>query len=374
MKGKISILIAVIVIVLGYIIMKVLGSSKEENNKQRDYKSLKYVKVAAVEYTDIPTKIIAYGRLHALNQLDLISEVSGKILNSGKEFREGTYIEKGQFILKLDDKDARMNLYSLRSNFISSLVNLLPDMKSDYPEAFPKWKAYLDAFEIENTSPELPAVNSETVKYFLASRQIFAAYYSIKNAENQLAKYSFIAPFNGLISSTNTDPGSMVMPGQALGEFKGIDVHELQVAIDDQDAAYVAVNDKVDIVSEDMEGEWKGRVSRINATLDPSSQTIDVFITLQGKELSDGMYMKAIIHGEDMNNLFAVPREALLDQNHVYVLQDSSLTKKEVNVIRKDEERAYISGITINSLVVTEPLINVNPDLIVKAVEKKKIK
>lgn len=362
MKGKISILIAIVVIIAAIIGFRILKSQNKPATKHSSPQKSKLVKVNTIRYQDIQSEIAAFGRVNSRNKIEIFSEVSGILQMSNPEFKEGNFVRSGQILVKVDERDARLNLYSLRSDLLNILVNLLPDIKSDFSESFNDWKAYLDSFHIEKPTPTLPKIIDEKEKYFVANRNVYKAYYGIKKAELFLSKHLIRAPFDGIITNNLIETGALIRIGQKIGEFRGINDYELELSVNYQDAEFVSVGDITYISSGEHQGEWHGKVVRINPNIDPNSQTIKVFIQINGSDLQDGMYMKARLMGSIMKQIFKIPRKAIFDKNLIYCVHDSSLVVKSVDIIRVDGKFAYIRGIDSLQMVVVESLINVSKE------------
>jgi membrane fusion protein (multidrug efflux system) len=60
----------------------------------------------------------------------------------------------------------------------------MPDLKIDYPESFAQWQEYLDRFELEQPIAAFPTPINKQEKYFIASRNLYNQYYSIKVRKN----------------------------------------------------------------------------------------------------------------------------------------------------------------------------------------------
>ena len=371
MKGRISVFIALGVLVAGFALMKVLENSKDEESKEKLVPPPKLVRVNKVTYDTMISKISSFGYLSSKDKIQIFTEVSGVMQETTPPFKEGSRFSKGQVLFKLDDTEAKLNLVSMKSDLLNALILALADIKNDFPEAFPNWKSYTDGFDIKSPLKELPEVNNTQLKYYLSTKNIYKVFYNIKRMEVQLSKYSLTAPFDGVLTSVNAEPGSLVRAMQAVGEFKGNNIYELELALNQEDERFIEIGNKVQVFSNDQQGSWIGKIIRINPNIDASSQTINVYVSLSGSNLKDGMYMNAEILGNDIPDVVKVPRNALVDDNSVYVVVDSMLKLKKAEIVRKSEKFAYLRGVEEGSQMVIEPLINASSDLKVKPVIEK---
>lgn len=330
-------------------------SSQAETPKRDGTQSLKTVKVLAASPDIVPFKLPVYGKLTAYNRVELYAEVSGVLQNTNRAFLEGNTFKTGQTLLRIEDSEARAALMSQRSNYINTLTQVLPDLKLDYPSLYSDWEAYLLEMDVDKNTPAPPSVENSQAKIFLTSKGVFSAYHSLKSTEERLAKYNISAPFNGIVTSSLIRPGTLVRVGQPLGTFIDPRKFEIEVSVSIRFLDFISEGDEVALTSPDVSGNWTGKVSRINQGIDASSQTVKVYIEVKGENLREGMYLTGEISGIQIENAISIPRRLILDNNHIWTVQaDSTLLKKEIEVVEFNEEEAIITGIESGVLYTSE--------------------
>ena len=317
MKRKATIIAAILIIVLALVGKKLLEGRKQSPQRTQIKKLPKTVKVDTVRYGDVHTIIMGYGRLNASDKIEIFSEVSGILLRSNPAFKEGNYFKKGQALLKIDDSETRLNLYSRKSDFLSILTQILPDIKSDFHESYDKWNNYLQEYEIEKSIGSLPAISGSKEKYFLAARNVFALYYAIKNLELRLSKHIIKAPFEGSITQNLIETGSLVRAGQKLGGFASVNNFEMEVAVSADETQFIEIGNKVKISFDLTPSLWEGHIIRISKHIDHNSQTVKVFINITGEGLKEEIYLKAEIEGNIIELVFELHRKSIIDKNHI---------------------------------------------------------
>lgn len=305
----------------------------------------KDVAVEPVTNTAVPTTLHVQGQLVAYNKIGIFSEVGGTLVETGRPFKRGTYFPKGSTLARIDAEEARLNLLSQRSNLMNVITAIMPDLKIDYPEEFARWESYLMSFDPEQSTPALPKTSSDRAKLFIASRNLASQYYSIKSAEERLSKYVITAPFGGVLTQANINPGAVVRVGQQLGELMNTATYELEATVATTDLKYIDAGDRVRLSSDDVSGDWTGTVSRIDSQVDPGTQTVSVFIRVNGKNLREGMYLRGEVATDPIDNAVAIPRQMLIDQGGVYVVRDTVLEIQPVELIKVDGETAIVRGI-----------------------------
>jgi multidrug efflux pump subunit AcrA (membrane-fusion protein) len=364
MKRKLIIIgVGLAIIIAGYVLSQALAGMEENPPSMVEATDGKYAKSVRVEYGDYPTELTAYGRLKARDKIEIFSEVTGAVLRSDPEFEEGVYFAKGDAMLKIDAEESRLNLYSQKSDFLNILTSIMPDIKSDFPASYTAWKEYLEQYEIKEPIREIPEADSPKEKYFLASRMVYKTFYAIKNMELRLSKHIIRAPFDGYVTLSFAEPGALVRTGQKLGEFTATGVYELRLPVATDHAGFINPGNKVAAGAEGLPRTIEGRVVRINRSIDPNTQTVNIYARLSGQGLKDGMYMKTRISGARLDSVFRIPRHALINNNYIYIIRDSSLTREAIEVIRMGETAAYIRGLRPGATAVVEPLVGATPGI-----------
>lgn len=350
--------VALVIIAGAYFLSVFISSLKEEPEVKKKPVVKKYVQTAPVQYSDLKTHVITYGRVENAQSLDMIAEVSGR-MTEGVRLKEGQSFKKGDLIFKIDDEEARLNLKSQKSNFLRDLAGILPDLKIDFSDNFSTWQAYFNQLDIDKRFPSLPKVTTEKEKTFLATRGIYSAYYAIQSAEVRLEKYRYYAPFSGSIMEVALQSGSFVNAGTRIGKILRLGTHEMRVSVETRDIPWIREGSSVDIYSEEAQQSLRGQVTRISDYVNQNTQSVDVFIAInaEGMKIYDGQYFKAAMPARTVKNGMIMPRSALYNGNEVFVLEDSFLRRKTVNIIRLAEDDAIFNGLMPGEELVVEPLL-----------------
>lgn len=359
MKAKQLIMgiISLLFLVGGYIGMKAIADMKKDPPRRSVPKQVKTVKAMKATPGEVPTRIELTGRLAAKEKIEIFTEVGGLLKAESRRFREGNYFGKGEALLSIDDTEARLNLLAQRSSLLNQITMILPELKLDYPEGYPNWQAYVDAFNPEKNVQPLPKPATEKEKYFISARNLFNLYYSIRSQEVRLSKYTIRAPFSGVVAQSAIKEGTLVRVGQKMGEFFNPNVYELEAAVNLKDLDFLKVGNKVMLTSTDVQGKWTGTVRRISNTLDETTQTVKVYIEVTGKNLKEGMYLDAEIEGNIIKNAIEIPRKLMVNDSSIFIIQDTVLALHKVKPIKFTTSSVILQGVPDKTTVLNENII-----------------
>lgn len=355
MRGKKRMwLAAVIVIIIGVVISVVLSRQKEPMRRRPDQVRQKSLKILTVKNNDIKTSIEMTGRLYAYNKVELFAEVTGVLQEMPKGFKEGYRYKKGELLIRVDDSVYKNNLLAQKSSLLNQLTLLLPDLSIDFPQSAEKWQAYLNSLKLEKPLPKLPDPASDKERYYIVSRNIYNLFYTIKSMEATFAKYTLKAPFDGVVTQSLINPGTLVRAGQKLGEFTSTDLYEMEAAVALFDANRLRVGQPVELKSEDVRGDFSGKIQRINRVIDRNSMTVKVYIHTSDSRLRDGMYMQARCEGKPIARAFAVAKDLLVGTNRLYVVEDSRLRLQPVEIVGEKGGRIFFRGLAEGTRILGE--------------------
>lgn len=337
--------------VAGFVLLK---NQETEPVRKPPQAQLRAVNVMQVAEGDVQARIPVTGRLEAEQRVELFAEVNGIFLDYGKPFKEGVAYEKGEVLITIDSEDEVLALQAQRSNFQNQIMQVLADLKLDYPEVYPAWQEYVNQLDPGEALPALPEVENRQARNFLSARGINNLYYQIQSVEARVANYSVYAPFRGVVTEALINPGTLVRPGQKLGEYIDPGQYELSAAITAQDLRLVDVGDEVLLESRDMPGQWTGEVVRINPRIDPGTQTVQVIVEVAGEGLRDGMYMTGRIMAASVDRAVELPRKLLVQDTLIWTIRDSVLRQMPVEVVQRGNDRVIIRGIPEDITLLSE--------------------
>ncbi|MDO6760790.1 HlyD family efflux transporter periplasmic adaptor subunit [Tamlana sp. 2_MG-2023] len=342
--------IGVLLIVFSFLFAKKLIASKNKPKPVKE-KVVKTVFTDTVKNTTVKIIIPANGSLVAKRRVELYAEVQGVFKPSRVLFKPGQEYRKGQTLIGMDAAEYYASVQSAKSDLYNTLSSIMPDLRLDFPDVYEKWQTYLNSFDINKSTPKLPEMTSEKENYFITGRGIVSSYYNVKNLEQRLSKYNITAPFSGILTEALVTEGSLIRSGQKLGEFIDPSVYEMEVALSKGYASLLKVGEPVTLNNLDETETYQGRVSRVNGSIDATTQTITAYIDVENENLKEGMYLEARVDAKEEVNAIEIDRNLLLEDHEVFVVRDSILDVVPVKPVHFSETKVVLKDIPDGTVI-----------------------
>ena len=350
---KRKIIRGLLIIFASFLFIKLIMSFKKDTSINELTASNRLVSSQIVKLDINRISVPIYGKLSAIDEINIVSEASG--IFYGDKFKTGMKFSEGDTLGFIKYDELQSNLNSQKSNLLNQASKIVSEIKFDYPDSYNNWYNFMDNISFDKPLPNLPEINSKKLKNYLSGKNFFNSYFSAKSTEDRLNKHIIIAEFNGSLSQVNIKSGTAVIFGQNIGKFHNPNNLEFESNTSIKNTLLIKKNMEAIIKSDDYIGERNGLVSRINKTLNPSSQNMSVFIETNDNDLYHGMYVFGEIIVDDLDNTFLINRN-LIDNNKIYTIVDNKLVSKEINIIQISEENAIIQGLNNGDRILSEPI------------------
>ena len=360
------------IVVLGFLIMSVLGSTEKSSNKREVEPEVRLVETQSVNFEDLVLEIEGNGVVESQRSLSTVSEATGQVMFAKNDLKDGTYVRKGELILEVDSREVENNLFTYRSEFMNALALVLPEIKIENESAYTKWYKYFNSLDIHEEVPDLPEIFDSQEKIKLSGRGIFSKYYSVKNQEILLSKYRITAPFSGYIKSNGIIKGSFVAKGQQL--FTLSDAINVEIAvpllIEEVNLINFSNPPAAKIFPDKYQNEVTyGKIYRKETLLNRNSQTLNVYVSFTNGKLNShflpGNYVTVKIEGARLKDVAKIPRYVVDNENYVFTMEESKLARRKVDVLALQGNYAIIKkanedDMKIVTTILQKPLIGMD--------------
>ena len=324
------------------------------------------VRVRPVEPESIRLRVHSQGTVAPDTQSRLIPEVSGRVTWMSGALVNGGYFEKGQALLRLDDKDYRSNLKRARA--------ALTRAEAQYEHAlfeFERMKSLEERRLASRSQMEFAQRD-----YRVAEATLEDSRANVEQAGLNLERTEVKAPFTGLVREESVDVGQLVGPGSAVATIYATDRLEVRLPIADRQLGFLnlpvghrgelpAGRQPAVTLSAEYAGqllEWSGNIVRTEAQIDTSSRMVNVVARIAGDDLQAppavGLFVRADIEGLLVDDIVVLPRHALRNGNRVLVVgKDNRLSFRPIEPLRLYQDDVLIrAGLEAGERVCVSPM------------------
>ena len=351
--NKRKIIRGLLIVFAAFIFIKLIMSFKKDTSINELTESKRLVSSEIVKLEKNIISVPVYGKLFSLKEINIVTEANG--IFYGEKFKTGMKFSKGDTLGFIKYDEIESNLNSQKSNLLNQASKIVSEIKFDYPDSYQSWFNFMDKINFNDPLPKLPEIKDKKLKNYLSGKNFFNSYFTAKSTEDRLNKHLIISEFNGSLSDVSIKSGTAVVFGQKIGKFHNPNMLEFESNTSIKNTLLIKKNMQVNIKSDEYSGERDGFVSRINKTLNPSSQNMSVFIETNDDDLYNGMYVYGNIIVGEVDNTFKIKRN-LIQENNVFTIVDNKLISTEIDVIQVFEDNAIIRGLNNNDRVLNEPI------------------
>ena len=359
----------IITLAVGAFIALIVSKQISGDEKQAE------VNIAQVELGDIADSIMASGNLVFNTQVQLRSEVTGRV---DKIFvQEGQGVKQGDMLMRLDttafESEVTRSKAILRATEIeikhnkTRLANLERQLKRQ-KDLYDVGLGNQESYENIESARDLAKIDIES-----RIESYNQAQASLQIAQDRLSKSVFRAPMSGLLASVNIKEGETVIAGTT--NIIGSDLMLVadpsailaELRVDETDIASIKLNQKANIYAAAYPNKpFSGTVINIGTSAKNQAGSqglsfkVKVLLDTTERQLYAGMSCRAEIATSIAENGLKLPIEAIQkedDKTFVWRLNsDNTVSKIAITVgISSDIEQAITDGLNEGDNIVIGP-------------------
>ena len=302
------------------------------------------------------------GTLQPVGQAQIASQTSGRV--EAVTVRPGDRVAAGDVMVQLDVERLRIDLNLQLSNADATQSQL-----TLAEGQFERVQALVDRGVTTTSDLDQARTTLEGLRANLSalSDQVAAAELSLRQA-------TVTAPFDGIISARDVEPGQFVAMGAPMVSLVDLSTVELVAQAPVSSGALIAPGQAVEVTIDGLPGRtFAGIVVRINPIATTGARTIPIYITLDNADatLLGGMFGTGDIVVAEAQDAIAVPAEAIREDReglHVLTIADGVLERRAVSPGEtwRGDLVQLAEGLVAGETVITAALPELSPgDLIV---------
>lgn len=318
------------------------------------------VDVAEVVKETVRIQVQAQGSVTPLRQSNLLSEVSGRVLEVSPNFNVGSFVSAEEVLLRIDPSDYEAALLRARAA-VEQAESALIQEKGRADVALREWKKLPSNSQ---RSPEARDLYLRKPQLEQAQAQLLAAQADLVSAEDKLERTVIRSPYDALVSGKHSELGQYVSPGSRLADIFSVETAEVRLPIPQSRLDYLdlprlgeeAVGAPIDLYT-DVGGEvrhWTATLHRTEGVFDERSRSLYAVARVDDpyslhdpdrEQLRIGTFVNANIQGRAIENIVPLPRYVLRAGNFVWVVDDNKrLRNRKVTLLRTGGDTVYVSA------------------------------
>jgi membrane fusion protein (multidrug efflux system) len=294
-------------------------------------------------------RLAATGTVRANEQVEIVSEISGKI--SEISFEEGSRVAQGALLLKIDDSE----LLAERQRALYR-VEL-----AERAEA--RQQQLLDE----------GVISSETYDVALGELNVLRA--ELQLIEAQLLKTEIRAPFGGIIGLRWVSPGSYLSSQTRIASLHDLDPVKLDFAVPERYSALMQIGDEITFRVDGFERSFPGTVYAIEPSVDASTRSLRMRARCPNSDgaLVPGTFANVDLVLRSVDDALTVPSIAIIPElggKKVFIYDDGTAQPRSVETgIRTENEVQITSGLADGDMVIVSGILQLRPGLEVEIEE-----
>lgn len=296
---------------------------------------------AIIEKGGITTSTKLPAQLAAYEEVSIFPKVNGYVKNVMVDI--GSHVNKGQLLMTLEDPELEQAALGAKASYEKA--------QSDYAINKENYNRLAEAAETPGAVSSMDLALSKS-KVTSSNAMLSAAYASWQQQETMLQYLVVRAPFQGVITARNANPGALVSNSQKdmpMLELKQESHLRLQVDVPEDIAAELKLGDPVtfDIPALDNK-EMHGHISRISDNVNTQfrSERIELDI-YNDNSLKSGMYADVIINAKPNEDVYRVPLDCVYNTSegkYVKVFDNNKWKKVNVSTYRQSLDSIELKG------------------------------
>ena len=322
------------------------------------------VRVTEVEQRSVGLVVGSQGKVQAAQTANLSAAVAGPVAWISSAMEAGGYVTEGETLLRLDASDyetmlARSEASVQQANAESGHASREYDRMKELAEQRLASQSQLqDAQRLAEVS----------------IARLADAEANHRQAQLDLQRTEIKAPFNAIVETREVELGQYVNRAQSIAVLYGANEVEVRVPLAIRQLGYldIPLGLQGELPPEQApavtltgtyggaEHHWEGTLVRIEASIDPNSNTVQTIIRvsqptatidwtsaeeIKAIPLPIGLYVHADIKGKTVDSLISLPRSVIRNNNQVLVVDaENKMYYREVDIFRLEEENVLISG------------------------------
>jgi membrane fusion protein (multidrug efflux system) len=291
----------------------------------------------AVKPRTLENKIYTSGTLISNEEVDLRSEITGKV--SKIFFQEGTSVEKGALLLKINDDE----------------------LQAQKKRALHQKK--LAEVREERQRQLLAEKAASQEEYDIALNELNTLKAQIEVLNAQIDRTEIRAPFRGKIGLRYVSEGSYIAPATRIATLQNTTPMKLDFAVPEKYAAQIRTGDKVFFRVQSSPELFEARLYAVEPKIDLATRTVQLRAIYPNKngEVFAGAFADVELVLSELQNAIMIPSESLVPElkgQKVFLYRNGKAAESKVEIgLRTEKEVQITKGVQSGDTILTTGIL-----------------
>ena len=319
-----------------------------------------YVSVAKLKPQDHFVEVRGTGSVVLRNSIDLVLQLSGRVVWVSETFRKGGSFEAGQNLLRIDPKDFELAVAQAEADLLAA--------ESNYLLVKAESEAAIANYAILHGEKDVPPLVAKTPQVEQAKAQIAAASAREQIALLDLMRTDFSLPFDGRVVDSQAEVGQFLNQGQKFGEVFDVASIEALVPISPRDLLSLqpAIGRRASLSLGDF--QLQATIARVSPTLDERTRFAQIYLALDNAtDVYPGSFFNVVVEGPRLENTILLPEAAEQINESVWVVSDNKLRRSQPRFINRQTSGVIVESFDSGDGVVLGRVPGAKEGMMVKA-------
>jgi RND family efflux transporter MFP subunit len=355
-----KIVLPILILILAVVGMRALIARRQAPARQAEEVRGALVETMEVAGGDYRIEVAATGIVQASQEITVSPQVSGLVTFLDPRLRAGGFFRAGEKLFEIEAVDYRLALEKARAALAKTELDL-SSVESRARVARREWEMLKKA----DSAPPSPLVLYEP-QLKEAQANLASARAAESQAELDLSRTTVNAPFDCVVLSESLGPGQYVRAGTSVAVLADSATAEVVVPVSLGDLAWLAVprsgarepGSAAEIRLPGGAGVvWTGAIDRALAEVDPQGRMARLVVKIDDPyllrhrrqpgqpDLAIGSFVELRFRGRTLKEVVVIPRQALRDDNRVWLMDEEQLLQiRPVVPLRLESDKVVLES------------------------------
>ncbi len=365
-----QLLVASIILISGILVAFSLAHTAPQIPEPTAERRLPEVSVMTVKLQTTRIEVRSQGTVKARNEIDLIAEVSGRIIDVSPHFVTGGFFHKNDVLLSVDPLDYDVKVSKAKAAVMEARRKLAKE-EAEAKQAGIDWQRLGNKNQAGDLVLHRPQLAEMRAKLSFAETELL-------HAKTQQQRTLVRAPFDGRVLKAHAGFGQYVTENLVLATIYDTATAEIRLPVSVRELAFVDPENTESVEPPlpvtltapylGRQQTWQAQIVRSEGVIDNKTGMMTLVANVEdpyarkangGKPpLPIGLFVEAVIKGHPIDNIAVLPSRLVHPNGRVPVIdEDQRIRFRTIDILHREQERVFVlSGLVAGDRIISAGL------------------